>query len=86
MAWVRVPTERKQCGWQGYGFIRVLPLGDETKIGAEGIGISGGQKQRIMIARIIYRNPRLILLDEATSSLDSINAKRNHRKNQENTR
>lgn len=54
-------------------FIEKLPLGINTKIGAEGTGISAGQKQRILIARAIYKNPRVILFDEATNSLDANN-------------
>jgi ATP-binding cassette, subfamily B, bacterial len=54
-------------------FIESLPLGFNTKIGAEGTGISMGQKQRILIARSVYRNPEFILFDEATNSLDANN-------------
>lgn len=54
-------------------FVESLPLGFNTKIGAEGIGVSMGQKQRILIARAIYRNPEFIFLDEATNSLDANN-------------
>jgi len=54
-------------------FIERLPLGYNTKIGAEGTGISMGQKQRILIARAIYRNPEFIFFDEATNSLDANN-------------
>jgi len=54
-------------------YIEGLPLGLDTRIGAEGIGISGGEKQRIMIARAIYKNPLYLMLDEATSSLDAEN-------------
>lgn len=54
-------------------FIDGLPLGYNTKIGAEGIGVSAGQKQRILIARAVYKNPSIILLDEATNSLDANN-------------
>ncbi|MBX9779699.1 MAG: peptidase domain-containing ABC transporter [Chitinophagaceae bacterium] len=55
------------------GFIESLPLGYNTKIGAEGTGISAGQRQRILIARAVYKNPDIILLDEATNSLDANN-------------
>jgi len=57
------------------GFIESLPLGYNTKIGANGHGLSEGQKQRLLIARIIYKNPELIILDEATNSLDAANEK-----------
>ncbi len=56
-------------------FIQSLPLGFDTKIGSDGEGISMGQKQRILIARVIYKNPQLILFDEATNSLDANNEK-----------
>ena len=54
-------------------FIESLPLGFNTKIGTEGIGISMGQKQRILIARAVYRDPAFIFFDEATNSLDANN-------------
>lgn len=57
-------------------FIDSLPMGLNTKIGAEGNGISQGQKQRILIARAIYKNPDYIFFDEATNSLDSNNEKK----------
>ncbi len=53
--------------------IEGLPLGLNTKIGAEGNGISAGQKQRILIARAVYKNPEYIFFDEATNSLDANN-------------
>ncbi|MGY4536249.1 ATP-binding cassette subfamily B protein [Mucilaginibacter sp. UYNi724] len=54
-------------------FINGLPLGLNTKIGAEGNGISQGQRQRILIARAVYKDPEYLLFDEATNSLDSNN-------------
>jgi ATP-binding cassette, subfamily B, bacterial len=54
-------------------FVESLPLGFNTKIGAEGTGVSGGQKQRLLIARAVYKNPDIVLLDEATNALDANN-------------
>ncbi len=56
-------------------FIESLPLGYNTKIGANGHGLSEGQKQRFLIARVIYKNPDIIIFDEATNSLDANNEK-----------
>jgi len=57
------------------GFIESLPLGYNTKIGTNGHGLSEGQKQRLLIARVIYRDPEIIIFDEATNSLDAGNEK-----------
>ncbi|MBK8721204.1 MAG: peptidase domain-containing ABC transporter [Saprospiraceae bacterium] len=54
-------------------FIESLPISYATKIGDEGLGLSQGQKQRLLIARAIYKNPNIILFDEATNALDAYN-------------
>ncbi|MBF7092168.1 peptidase domain-containing ABC transporter [Flavobacterium sp. ALJ2] len=56
-------------------YITGLPLGYNTKIGSEGVGMSTGQKQRLLIARAVYKNPEMLFFDEATSALDANNEK-----------
>ena len=56
-------------------FIQDYPLGFNTKIGMEGVGMSTGQKQRLLIARAVYKNPEMLFFDEATSALDANNEK-----------
>lgn len=54
-------------------YVEALPLAYNTMIGQDGQGISQGQRQRILIARVIYKNPMFVFLDEATNALDANN-------------
>jgi ATP-binding cassette subfamily B protein len=56
-------------------YVESLPLAYNTRVGQDGLGMSQGQKQRLLIARAVYKQPKYLLFDEATSSLDANNEK-----------
>lgn len=64
---VRQAAEKAQLAT----FIEALPEGYDTLVGERGVRLSGGERQRMAIARVILRDPRLLILDEATSALDT---------------
>ncbi|HEY7879051.1 MAG TPA: ATP-binding cassette domain-containing protein, partial [Gemmatimonadaceae bacterium] len=66
-----VDVEAAARAAHAWEFIERLPQGLETRVGERGVKLSGGQRQRIAIARVFLKNPAVVLLDEATSSLDS---------------
>jgi ABC-type multidrug transport system fused ATPase/permease subunit len=67
----REDVERAAAAAQAAGFIERLADGYDTRIGERGLTLSGGQRQRVAIARAILADPRILILDDATSSVDS---------------
>ena len=67
----REEVQRAAAAAQADGFIERLPKGYDTRVGERGLTLSGGQRQRIAIARAILADPRILILDDATSSVDA---------------
>jgi ABC-type multidrug transport system fused ATPase/permease subunit len=67
----REEIERAARGAQAHDFIARLPEGYDTRVGERGLTLSGGQRQRVAIARALLADPRILILDDATSSVDA---------------
>jgi ABC-type multidrug transport system fused ATPase/permease subunit len=67
----REEIERAAERAQAAGFIAELPAGYDTRVGERGLTLSGGQRQRLAIARAVVANPRILILDDATASVDA---------------